>query len=54
MQSRAMELLRESLPRFSWWRSVDVRREFVAGLTGALLVIPQAITFAYLAGVAPE
>ena len=33
---------------------VDTPQEVVAGLTGALLVIPQAITFAYLAGVAPE
>lgn len=49
-----MSLLREALPDFSWWRSVDARREAVAGFTGALLVIPQAITFAYLAGVAPE
>ena len=49
-----MSLLREALPDFSWGRSVDTRREVVAGLTGALLVIPQAITFAYLAGVAPE
>ena len=49
-----MSLLREALPDFSWWRSVEVRREAVAGFTGALLVIPQAITFAYLAGVAPE
>jgi len=31
-----------------------MRREAFAGLAGALLVIPQAITFAYLAGVAPE
>ena len=49
-----MSLLREIWPDFSWWRSADLRRETVAGLTGALLVIPQAITFAYLAGVAPE
>ena len=49
-----MSLLREALPDFSWWRSVDAQREAVAGFTGALLVIPQAITFAYLAGVAPE
>ncbi len=49
-----MSLLREALPDFSWWRSVDTPREVVAGLIGALLVIPQAITFAYLAGVAPE
>jgi SulP family sulfate permease len=49
-----MSLLREALPDFSWWRSVDVRHEAVAGFIGALLVIPQAITFAYLVGVAPE
>jgi len=49
-----MSLLREVLPDFAWWRSVNLQRESVAGLTGALLVIPQAITFAYLAGVAPE
>jgi sulfate permease, SulP family len=49
-----MSLLREALPDFSWRRSVDTRREAVAGITGALLVIPQAITFAYLAGLAPE
>ncbi len=46
-------LLREALPDISWRKTVDVRREFIAGLTGALLVIPQAITFAYLAGVQP-
>ena len=49
-----MKLLCEALPDFSWWRSVAMQREAVAGFTGALLVIPQAITFAYLAGVAPE
>ena len=49
-----MSLLREALPDLSWRRSVDVRRELAAGLVGALLVIPQAITFAYVAGVAPE
>ena len=49
-----MSLLREVLPDLSWWRSINMRRELVAGFTGALLVIPQAITFAYLVGVAPE
>ena len=49
-----MSLLRKALPDFSWWRSVNLQREAVAGFIGALLVIPQAITFAYLAGVAPE
>jgi SulP family sulfate permease len=49
-----MSLLREVLPDFSWWHSANLRRESFAGITGAVLVIPQAITFAYLAGVAPE
>jgi SulP family sulfate permease len=49
-----MSLLREALPDFTWRRSVNLRRESFAGMTGAVLVIPQAITFAYLAGVAPE
>lgn len=53
MNARLAALLREALPDISWRRAVDVRRELVAGLTGALLVIPQAITFAYLAGVPP-
>jgi SulP family sulfate permease len=48
-----MTPLREALPDVSWRHSVDVRREALAGATGALLVIPQAITFAYLAGVDP-
>lgn len=49
-----MSLLREALPDLSWRRAVNVRRELAAGMVGALLVIPQAITFAYVAGVAPE
>ncbi len=53
MNARFVSVLREALPDFSWRKSVDVRRELIAGLTGALLVIPQAITFAYLAGVQP-
>ena len=47
-------LLCEAVPDFSWRKSVDVRRETLTGLVGALLVIPQAITFAYLAGLPTE
>jgi len=47
-------LLREALPDISWRRRVDARREFLAGIVGAVLVIPQAITFAYLVGLPPE
>ena len=49
-----MKLLREALPALSWWRAARLPAEAAAGVAGALLVIPQAITFAYLAGVAPE
>ena len=49
-----MKLLREALPDFSWQRTAHLPTEAMAGITGALLVIPQAITFAYLAGLAPE
>jgi SulP family sulfate permease len=53
-RSYATGLIREAIPDFSWHHKVDARREFFAGLIGAFLVIPQAITFAYLAGVPPE
>lgn len=53
MKNYFAALLHESSPDFSWRSSVDVKRELIAGLTGALLVIPQAITFAYLAGMQP-
>lgn len=48
------KLLREALPDLSWRRRADARREFLAGIVGAVLVIPQAITFAYLVGLPPE
>jgi SulP family sulfate permease len=47
-------LAREAQPDLSWRGKVDIRHELVSGMLGAVLVIPQAITFAYLAGVAPE
>ncbi|MBU2099186.1 MAG: hypothetical protein KKD00_10510, partial [Gammaproteobacteria bacterium] len=49
------QLLREALPSFSWIRSMrSWRTEVFAGLVGAILVIPQGITFAYIAGLQPE
>ena len=47
-------LVREALPDVSWWAHADKRREFGSGIAGAILVIPQAITFAYVVGLAPE
>jgi sulfate permease, SulP family len=48
------KLLQEMLPNIVWRDNVDGRSEMSAGLAGAILAIPQAITFAYLAGVPPE
>lgn len=53
--SLAKQLLREATPSFPWLRRpVQWRTELFAGLVGAILVIPQGITFAYLAGMQPE
>jgi SulP family sulfate permease len=49
-----MSLLREALPDFSWWSGANKRREAASGIAGAALVIPQAITFAYVVGLGPE
>ncbi|MBI1395254.1 MAG: hypothetical protein GC151_04670 [Betaproteobacteria bacterium] len=46
-------LSHEMTPDLSWVKTANVRSELVSGQVGALLVIPQAITFAYLAGVPP-
>lgn len=54
LRSYAGGLLREMVPDFSWRHTVDTRRELLSGVTGAVLVIPQAITFAYLVGLPPE
>lgn len=49
------QLLAEATPSFSWRaRPGHWRVEVFAGLVGAILVIPQGITFAYLAGLPPE
>lgn len=48
-------LLNEVTPSFAWLeRPGDWRTEIFAGLVGAILVIPQGITFSYLAGLQPE
>lgn len=49
-------LICEAVPDLSWIRPgfPGLRREISAGLVGAVLVIPQAITFAFLAGLPPE
>lgn len=54
LRGYAGALLSEARPDFSWTRTANRRRETLSGVTGAVLVIPQAITFAYLVGLPPE
>lgn len=49
-----LPLLGELIPPRHWWAGVRWREEALVGLNGAWLVIPQAVTFAYLAGLPPE
>ncbi|MGE5048770.1 MAG: SulP family inorganic anion transporter [Deltaproteobacteria bacterium] len=45
------------LPFLRWWPGVDgrtLRADLVAGLTGALVVLPQGVAFATIAGLPPE
>ncbi len=49
--------LRRFLPFLLWWPRVNretARHDFVAGLTGAIVVLPQGVAFAVIAGMPPE
>jgi len=57
----AWKKLREAAPRFmpllSWWPQVSQRTlkaDLWAGLTGAVIVLPQCVAFAAIAGLPPE
>jgi len=44
-------------PFLTWWREVNrvtVRADAMAGLTGAIVVLPQGVAFATIAGMPPE
>ena len=44
-------------PFLAWFRLITVdsiKADFVAGLTGAVIVLPQGIAFATIAGLPPE
>jgi SulP family sulfate permease len=50
-------LLYRFLPFLQWWHKVDrqsTRADLIAGLTGALIVLPQGVAFATIAGMPPE
>ena len=45
------------LPMLHWWPMVDrrsLRGDLVAGLTGAIVLVPQAVAYASIAGLPPE
>ena len=49
--------LHRLLPFLRWWGFVGLdtlRRDLVAGLTGAVIVLPQGVAFAMIAGLPPE
>lgn len=46
-----------AFPFLSWWPGVgrlSLRADFLAGLTGAIVVLPQGVAFATIAGMPPE
>ena len=50
-------LLRQLFPFLDWWPQVSgltMRADLLAGLTGALVVLPQGVAFAAIAGMPPE
>ena len=55
--SKAEPLLRRALPFLSWWPRVNrrtLKADLWAGLTGAVIVLPQGVAFAAIAGMPPE
>lgn len=53
----AQPYLRRLLPFLAWWPRVDrksLRADAIAGLIGAVVVLPQGVAYATLAGLPPE
>ena len=49
--------LKPFMPFLAWWPMVNrgtLREDFMAGLTGAVVVLPQGVAFATIAGMPPE
>ncbi len=52
-----MTFLRRIFPFLRWWNFLGwdtVRADLMAGLTGAIIVLPQGVAFAMIAGLPPE
>ena len=50
-------LLLRLLPFLRWWPRVNrdsLRADVLAGLTGGLILVPQGVAFATIAGMPPE
>lgn len=57
MNSAFVQHLSKLLPFLNWWGMVTpetLKKDFMAGLTGAIIVLPQGIAFATIAGLPPE
>ena len=55
--SPAMAFWRKIFPFLRWWHFIGwdtVRADLMAGLTGAIIVLPQGVAFAMIAGLPPE
>jgi len=51
------ENIKKLLPFLDWWPSVTrrtARADIIAGITGAIIVLPQGVAFALIAGLPPE
>ncbi|HFD31532.1 MAG TPA: SulP family inorganic anion transporter [Gammaproteobacteria bacterium] len=51
------ERIQKIFPFLQWWPTVtprSLRTDFLAGLTGAIVVLPQGVAFATIAGMPPE
>ena len=49
--------LRKFLPMLRWWPRVDrksLRNDILAGLSGTIILVPQAVAYASIAGLPPE
>jgi len=57
IHDRYGELLKRATPFLQWWPNVTrrtLRADIVAGFTGAIIVLPQGVAFAIIAGLPPE
>jgi SulP family sulfate permease len=55
--SQMSPTIRQFLPFLAWWPMVtkrNLRADFIAGLSGAIIVLPQGVAFATIAGMPPQ